>query len=1278
MPEREWRVFVDMGGTFTDAVGVAPDGSIHHVKVLTTSALRGRIALRAGERSFRIEWTSSYEGRLVRGLRFRTVGSERTVSSVEDYDPANSLLLLSEPPEEEPSPGDLFELVSEEEAPVFAARLLTGTPAGGTLPIRSLRLATTLGTNALLTRQGARLAFFVTRGFRDLLLIGTQARPDLFALEIVKPAPLPAAVVEVAGRIAADGTPIEPLDLPAVEREAARLASEGYRVASVALLHSWKNPSHERQVEEILRRAGFEHVSCSAELAPLIGYLSRAETGVLDAYLAPAVRSHLDRVEGSLGEGAVEVLTSAGGIVRAASFRPKDGVASGPAGGVVGMARAALRSGFDRAIGFDMGGTSTDVARFDGDYEYTFEQEVGGVRVVAPSLAIESVAAGGGSICWTDGTTLRVGPESAGARPGPACYGAGGPLTLTDVNLLLGRLDPERFAFPVEVASARAALDSVLEALGRGGSGAADPDAILEGFLDIANERMADAIREVSIRRGYDPARYPLVAFGGAGGQHACAVAARLGIGTVLVPQGAGLLSAFGAGSAQLERFAERQVLEPLEAIENRIESLWEELSEKAASVLASEGIARGRIELRRRIARLRLVGQEATIEVEAEPDLSLRRSFEERYRAIYGYPPPDRPIEVESLVAVASARDLEAAPPWRSARAGVPQPRGARRARLGGAWRQVPVFEREGLGPGASIEGPALVFEPYGATVIEPGWRAEVDRAGALLLRARASAAAIRRYGRAPDPVRLELFSETFRAIAREMGETLRRTALSTNVKERLDFSCALLDREGRLVANAPHIPVHLGSLGECVRSVSRALDLEPGDVAVTNHPAFGGSHLPDLTVIRPVFLEDGRTLLGYVASRAHHAEIGGKNPGSMPCDSRRLVEEGVVVPPTWLLRGGRPCFEEVRRLFVEAPFPSRAVEENLADLAAAAAATRAGERSLRALAAEAGPEELARAMADLFHLAATRAREALGRLAQGRYEASERLDDGSPLAVAIEIRSGSALFDFSGSAPVHPGNLNATPAIVRSVVLYVLRLLAGRNLPLNEGLLGPVRLRVPKGILNPDFAPDPARAPAVAGGNVETSQRLVDTLLKALRLAACSQGTMNNVVFGNDRFSYYETVGGGCGARPGSSGASAVHTHMTNTRITDPEILEWRYPVRVHQFAVRRGSGGRGRFRGGDGAIRELEFLEPVRVSVLTQHRVERPYGMEGGEPGLPGAQWILRASGERIRLAAVDGCEAGAGDRLLVETPGGGGWGKPPEPSPETETARGPAEV
>ena len=917
-----------------------------------------------------------------------------------------------------------------------------------------------------------------------------------------------------------------------------------------------------------------------------------------------------------------------------------------------------------------MGGTSTDVARYDDDFEYVFEHQVGDAHLVAPALAIESVAAGGGSVCTFDRQGLRVGPESGGAHPGPACYGAGGPLTVTDVNLLLGRLSPDRFPIPINPRHAETRVDNLLAAIARETGERLEREALLEGFLDVANERMADAIRTVSLRRGYDPSEHALVTFGGAGGQHACAVAARLGITNVLVPPDAGLLSALGIGHAVIERFAVRQVLQPLADAAANLPEWFGRLAADATRAVRAEGVATSDVTVRRHIVIMRFAGQEAALSVEFGSNADLEADFLAQYESLFGHRPEGKAVEVESLRVIASSRpDEEAATAPLPDRSGAVPVRQAR-TRFGGAWHGAAVYERAGLPPGAAIPGPALIFETHSATVVEPGWEAVVDGAGALVLTTLPAPAAPGEAagGRRAEVVELELFTNRFRAIAEEMGEQLRRNSFSTNVKERLDFSCALLDADGELVVNAPHIPVHLGALGLCVRRVREALPLKPGDVAVTNHPGFGGSHLPDVTVITPAHTPTGE-LLGYVASRAHHAEIGGTRPGSMPPDATTLAEEGVVIAPMYLSRDGRMRWDELRRVLTDAPFPSRSVEDNLADLRAAVAANRRGAEALVQLAAAHGAETVRRYMEALKGHARRLLQGALVRHGSGRYMATERLDDGSTLCATIDIAGDHATIDFAGSAGVHGGNLNATPAIVHSVVLYVLRLLVREPLPLNEGLLRAVTLRIPPGILNPPFPQDPTRCPAVVGGNVETSQRLVDTLLGALGLAACSQGTMNNVLWGTGAFGYYETVCGGAGAGPGFDGAHAVHTHMTNTRITDPEIVEHRYPVRIERFAVRRGSGGAGRHAGGDGIVREYVFLAPMSLSLLTQHRAEGPYGLAGGAPGQPGTQRLVRANGDVLTLGSVDGRDVQPGDRMILETPGGGGWGPEIENSPSS---------
>lgn len=1256
-----WQVWVDTGGTFTDCVAVDPGGVVHRAKVLSSSALRGRVRRVLGQRRLLVRVPHFTPAGFFEGFSLRL--GQGGGSFVVAADEGDGELVLGENVPAAVPVGAWCELASPEEAPILATRLVTGTPAGAPLPPLALRLATTRGTNALLEGTGAPAVLCITRGFADLLRIGTQQRPHLFRLRIDKPRPLYSHVLEVDERLAADGTVLREPDLESLAKAAAALAAEGVTTAAVALLHSYRNPRHEQLVEATLRRAGLTHVSCSAALSPTIGILSRAQTAVVDATLAPIIGSYLKRVGEALQGGSVHVMTSAGGLVRDLEFVPKDSLLSGPAGGVVGAALTGRLAGEQRVISFDMGGTSTDVARVDGDFEYVFEHRVGDALLKAPALAVESVAAGGGSVCSCDGVRLRVGPESAGAMPGPACYGAGGPLTVTDVNLLLGRLDPNSFQIPVDIEAAQAALAAVLQRLGKVLPGTRDQEAFLQGFVDIANERMADAIRRISVRRGYDPAEYALVAFGGAGGQHACAVAALLGINRVIVPADASLLSALGLGQAVVERFAERQVLQPLSLAEGDLEVWFEHLATQARGAVAAEGVPPNEIDVRRCLAFLRFVGQESALEVSWRRGLDLRAAFTRAYEKQYGYRPPPREVELESLRVVASSRPRPMLVKHGESPLGTAASGSQRDVYLAGRWCRLPIYRRETLGAGYQLNGPALVVEAHTTTLVEEGWRATVHECGALILD---------RYHRLdtrtkapPKAARLELFSNRLATIATEMGELLRRTAISVNIKERLDFSCAILDSEGCLVVNAPHIPVHLGSLGECVRAVVRSLPLEPGDSVVTNHPAFGGSHLPDVTVITAVDTADGRRL-GYVASRAHHAELGGICPGSMPPAARRLAEEGVVIPPLLLVRAGQARWEDLQRLIEGAPYPSRAVVENLADLRAQLAANHYGAAALRSLAEIHGAEEVGAAMAGLVELAAQRVTEALDRLGAGPWEALEELDDGTPIRVAIRRANGATTIDFSGSGEVHPGNLNATPAIVRSVVLYVLRLLLPEELPLNEGMLKEVEIIVPKGFLNPLFPSDPHRAPAVVGGNVETSQRLVDTLLKAMNLAACSQGTMNNVLFGDAGRSYYETVCGGSGAGPSWAGADAVHTHMTNTRITDAEVLELRYPVRVQRFAIRRGSGGRGRYPGGNGAVRELVFLAPLELSVLTQHRREGPYGASGGCPGAPGRQVLLRADGTVEELAAIDQRQVEAGDTLVLETPGGGGWGRPLEDS------------
>jgi len=1256
-----WQIWIDTGGTFTDCIARDPEGELRRCKVLSSGALRDRVDAVEGN-SIRLRGGSSLPDGFLVGVEMTPLGEE-SGATIREHDASTGMVRLAGPVPRALREGSPIELRAGEEAPLLAARLITGTPYGNSLPPVALRLATTRGTNALLERRGASMAHFITEGFEDLLDIGGQQRPDLFALHIEKAEPLPEVVVSVRERLAADGQVIEPLDCEALALKISDLRDIGIACASITLLHGHRNSVHEEQLEEMLVEAGFEHVARSSNLSPFQGLLRRSETCTVDAYLGPVISEYLHAVEKGLGgdTSGLQVMTSAGGLVGADAYRSMDSLLSGPAGGVVGAALTGHRCGRDRVIAFDMGGTSTDVSRFDGDFEYVFSHQVGPVELAVPALAIETVAAGGGSICRVEQGRLAVGPQSAGAMPGPASYGAGGPLTLTDVNLLLGRLVAERFPIPIDLEAAKTQFDELKAELDVGGRGTGSDEEILEGLLRIADERMAEAIRHISIRKGIDPTGFALVAFGGAGGQHACRLAELLGMEEVLLPADAGLLSALGLGHAVVERFAQREVLRPLEDVSDDLDGWLQELAREAATALAEEGVGDD-IDDPRRIVELRYLGQDATLEIEPVAGEDLEDQFEEAYYRLFSYRPRERGVEVVSLRVVVGSHRPEVASVGEGAEVDsrVIEPVRFQRCFIGGAWREVPCYEAAEMAAGAEVGGPALIQQEHSALVVRPSWRARSLGDGGLRLVAGSDGRIDRETasrGR-PQAVELELMSHRFSSIAREMGEMLQRTAISTNIKEREDFSCALLDPAGRLVVNAPHIPVHLGAMGLCVRELVAHRALEPGDVVATNHPAFGGSHLPDVTLVAPVHLDD--RLLGYVACRAHHAEIGGIRPGSVPPDAKSLAEEGVVIPPTLILEKGEPRWERVERFLQDGPYPTRTLADNLADLRAMLAAILRGREVLAGLAEKVGFEHVLEHMDALRRQAAWQVETVLEGMEDGRYEGRQLLDDGSPLVASFTIEGNRAVLDFAGSADVHPGNLNATPAIVHSVSMYVMRLLVDVDLPLNEGLLEPIEIRIPRGLLNPEYTEDPEHCPAVVGGNVETSQRLTDTLLEALSVAGCSQGTMNNLSFGDKTFGYYETVGGGSGAVDGFDGASGVHTHMTNTRITDPEVIEHRYPVRLHRFAIRGGSGGEGRWRGGDGLVREIEFLAPLEFSILSQHRVSAPYGMAGGGEGAVGRQAIISADGSRNELAGIDGCEVAAGDRVVLETPGGGGYG------------------
>jgi 5-oxoprolinase (ATP-hydrolysing) len=1253
-----WSVCIDTGGTFTDCIAVTPAGEKKRVKVLSSSALRGKITEQKSGNLFKVEAEWDAPDNFINGFSFSLLQYPENKGKVRRFSATDSIIELEKPLDRKNNAEGLsFEVTSEEEAPILAARLAAGIPAGKNLPPVNLRLATTKGTNALLENKGAPTALFVTKGFGDLLLIGSQQRPDLFSLKVEKPPHLYSDVVEADERLSAAGEVLKELKSNEADQKIEQLLNSGVRSAAIAFMHSYKNGVHEKRLKKQLLKKGFNHVSTSSELSPFVRIIPRAETTLVNAYLAPIIQEYLKSVKEKISEGKIFVMTSAGGLTPDQAFNPKDSLLSGPAGGVVGAATEGKNVGFDQVISFDMGGTSTDVARFYKDYEYTFEHKIGDAHLVAPSLYVETVAAGGGSVCYYDGYKLCIGPESAGAYPGPACYGAGGPLTITDVNLLMGRLDQTNFHIPVSADDSEKELQVILEKLNASSGDKVKRNSVLQSFLDIANERMADAIQKISIRKGYDTKEYALVAFGGAGGQHACTIAKRLNIEKIIVPNEAGLLSANGLQNAVIEEFAERQVLKPLSDMSESIESITDELAAEAYDKLLVTAKS-DEIEIRRILLSMRLKGQETSLDIEYQPDQKAEELFKAMYKRQYGHWITGREIELESVRVVASTKTEKERPPAKYRRQSKPGPVITKHSWFYGNELETPVYERGKLKAGDFMEGPAIILDPYSTIVIEPGWRGTVCDNHSLLLENK-DEAGNHRAGREPEAASLELFTNRFSSIATEMGEMLQRTAISVNVKDRLDFSCALLSPEGELVVNAPHIPVHLGALGLCVRSLKETISMERGDVVITNHPAYGGSHLPDVTIVTPVFTDDEK-LIGYAASRAHHAEIGGINPGSMPPDATNLAEEGVVIPPMHLIKKGSEKWDEIRSELENADYPTRNADENIADLQAAVAANHQGARGLQSMVEKYGLDEVHHYMQALKDHAGSKMKARLGQIPNGSYESEEQLDDGTPLRVRYEINEEQITIDFTGTGSVHPNNLNATPAIVNSVIMYVLRLLVDEPLPLNEGLLSPVKIVLPTCLLNPEFHTDAAQCPAVVGGNTEVSQRLVDALLKPFELMACSQGTMNNVLFGNERFGYYETVGGGTGAGPDFHGADAVHHHMTNTRGTDPEVLEFRYPVRLNRYEVRKSSGGRGKFNGGNGIERELMFLEPVRLTVLTQHRAEKPYGLKGGRPGKRGEQWVFYKNGKKEKLKSSDGRDLEKGDRFILKTPDGGGYG------------------
>jgi len=1195
--QTKWQFWIDRGGTFTDVIARSPDGEILTRKYLSDNP-------------------QAYDDAALHGIR-------------------QALGLAPETP----------------------------IPAGA---IDVVKMGTTVATNALLEKRGDAVVLATTTGFRDVIEIGYQARPETFALHVVKPDLLYGDVVEIRERMRENGDVETPLDLDGARAALQAAYDRGYRAVAIALMHGHKHPAHERAVARLAEDIGYTQISASHDVSPLTKIVSRGETTIVDAYLTPVLRRYVDRIAGALDDdgapGRLLFMQSSGGLADAGRFRGRDAILSGPAGGVVGCVHTAKRAGFDKVIGFDMGGTSTDVSHYAGAFEKTYETQVAGVRMRAPMMYIHTVAAGGGSLLTYEGDRFRVGPASAGADPGPVCYRRGGKLAVTDINVCLGKLQPEMFPklfgpgqdLPLDREAARAAFDDIARSLGDGRSA----EDVAEGFLDIAVEHMAQAIKKISVSRGYDVKDYVLNCFGGAGGQHACLVAQRLGISKILLHPLSGVLSAYGIGLADIETERQRVVDDALD--ESLLKALAPDLDAmraQNAADLRGQGVAADAV-VHAASALMRYRGTDTTIKVPVADAPGMRAAFEDHHRRRFGFTAPGKAIMLDALVV--ESRGGGGAPEERaqSPCGGAPDPIASVQIYARGAWLETPVFAVEDLRFGHETAGPAIVREETGTIVIEPGWTGVVNAYGHLILERRDADAARRSVTAETsfDPVTLEIFNNLYMSIAEQMGIVLRNTSQSVNVKERLDFSCAIFDQDGNLVANAPHVPVHLGSMDASVKVIiNSGQAINPGDAFVQNNPYNGGSHLPDITVVSPVFDDAGERVLFYVASRAHHEDVGGIAPGSMSPRAKTIEEEGVVLDNLKLVEGGVFMTERVTAAFRSGPYPARNVDQNIADLMAQVAANATGAAELGKLVDSHGLETVHAYMGHIQDSAEEAVRRVIAALDDGDF-ALER-DDGSQIAVSVRIDKArrAATVDFTGTSDQRPNNFNAPGAIAHAAVLYVFRCLVGDAIPLNAGCMKPLDIILPEGsMLNP-------RPPAaVVAGNVETSQAVTNALFAALGALGSSQGTMNNLTFGNERYQYYETICSGAPAGPGFDGAAAVHTHMTNTRLTDPEVLEQRYPVILERFVIDRDSGGRGRWTAGDGVTRSLRFLEAMECSILSDHRRVPPFGLKGGEPGRTGKNWIDRADGTVETLEGCAHVSVKPGERIHIRTPTGGGYG------------------
>ncbi|MEM5469642.1 hydantoinase B/oxoprolinase family protein [Celeribacter marinus] len=1190
MTVKKWDFWIDRGGTFTDVVGRDPRGVLHSHKLLSNNPERYRDAAEQGVR-------------------------------------------------------DLLGLDAQQPIPDGA--------------IASVKMGTTVATNALLERKGERVLLMITQGFGDLLRIGYQTRPDLFALDIKRPDLLYETVAEVPERLAADGSVVTPLDVGAARVALQAGYDAGLRAVAVAFVHAYLEPAHERRVAQIAREIGYTQVSTSHEVSRLAKLVSRGDTTVVDAYLSPILRRYVEQVSQALSLGAacerLLFMQSNGGLTDAALFQGRDAILSGPAGGIVGMVRTGQAAGFDRLIGFDMGGTSTDVSHYAGAFERSFETEVAGVRMRAPMMDIHTVAAGGGSVCAFRDGRLQVGPESAGADPGPAAYRRGGPLTVTDCNVFLGKLSPDHFPpvfgvdgdQPLDVNAARRAVCGVTNAINEATSQELSPTAVAEGFLKIAVDNMANAIKKISVERGHDVTEYALQCFGGAGGQHACLVADALGMRRVLIHPFAGVLSAYGMGLAEVRALRERQVDRSLSALD-AVHDLVRDMAADAEHEVAAQGASK--IDTRTR-AHLRYDGSHQTLDVAFADAATMTAAFHDAHKVRFGFAREGRAVILD-MVAVEAVGDTGDAPVAVAMAEGASAPMAHVDVRAAG-WGHVPLYARGALARQTVIKGPAIIAEPTGTNVIEPHWTAQLDTLGNLVLSRDDVARSDDLSGAEADPILLEVMSNLFMSVADQMGATLANTAWSVNIKERFDFSCAIFDAHGHLVANAPHVPVHLGSMSDSIQTIIRLnADAADGDAFVLNSPYRGGTHLPDVTVVSPVFVA-GKPAF-WLGARGHHADIGGRTPGSAPPDSRTIDEEGVLIDNERLVAAGEFQEELMRTVLAAARYPARNIDQNIADLQAQVAANETGKRALLDVVARYGVEIVTAYMGHVQDNAEASVRAVIDRLSDGAF--TYPMDDGAQIKVAVRVdrTARRATVDFTGTSAQHTGNFNAPLSISRAVVLYVFRTLVGKNIPLNEGCLAPIDIIVPEGsMLNP-------RAPAaVIAGNTEVSQAACNALFGALGVIAASQGTMNNFVWGNARFQNYETIAGGTGAGPDFDGCDAVQSHMTNTRMTDPEILEARFPVRLEEMSIRHGSGGIGAQCGGCGAVRRLRFLEPVTVTTLSSHRIIAPFGVGGARGGHVGVNYAILPNGRRVELRGNDEIDLPSGGVFVMETPGGGGF-------------------